>query len=107
MTRKIYCGEWSSTIPHCCGITEIGEFSFSPSDRWNSRIPVEDFESSGTGLFIASMIKTPQCDAAFEVLCAKHTLLYQSEYEPNQGESATPIGRDDGVSLCVFKFGKE
>ena len=107
MTNQVYIADYTHTLDRCCGVHEVGEFSYKSSDKWNSRKKIEDVEESGTGMFVCTFTKEDVCQDAYTALCKKHTLMYESPYLSNGSDSATSIGRDGGISLCVFKFGKE
>ena len=107
MPKQVYISSYDTTLSHCCGVYEVGEFSHKPSDTWNSRKKIEEVEEQGTGMFVATFTKDPVCQDAYAALCKDHTLMYESPYTPNNSDSATAIGAEEGISLCVFKFGKE
>jgi hypothetical protein len=85
-------------LNYCCGVDEVGEFVI-PSKASGWRYDIDDAileASTGTGYFISTFIDTPACKAAYEELCKKATLLYQSPPRVN------PRHADNKVFVCVF-----
>jgi hypothetical protein len=92
--RKIGFSETDS-LPNCCGVGDVGGFEFyegSLSNYWNAH---EDVACSGTGMFTAAFIDEEESKAAYEFLCKKHTLLFQSDVRVNSGSG-------NKLFLCVF-----
>jgi hypothetical protein len=87
-----------SELDYCCGVDEVGEFEIpSKASGWRDDIDVAILEAStGTGYFISTFTDTPTCKAAYEELCKKATLLYQSPPRVN------PRHTENKVFVCVF-----
>lgn len=79
----------------CCGVNEIG--SFKDYGGWVAEERRAVIEKSGTGLFVAAFVNTPECKVAYEHCCKKHKLLYQSPLKMNSNS-----GRR--LFLCVFEW---
>ena len=105
MAEKVYVDP-GYTLTHCCGVGEIGSFH---TVQWyqDDDCKLENQPRPGTGMFVSTFTKDRVNQLALRKLKRKHTLLYQSPYEKNMGPDASGLGREGGVSLCVFKFGKE
>lgn len=109
------CGS-AEQLPHCCGVTDLGSFGVRrgrlqddvdeysgdyyevdwDDDRTNEADLLEDcLESSGTGLFTATFINSPECKAAYKLLKEKMKILFQSKPYRNNNS-----GRD--VFLVVY-----
>jgi hypothetical protein len=87
-------------LPYCCGVTDVGGFDI----RWpKADFRLDDLEDdlieSGTGMFTATFVNTSVCRQAYETLCKKYELIYQSPRAKN-----VRSGRD--VFLCVFQGAK-
>lgn len=86
----------NNSLHNCCGVQEIGDFELSRSNNWDyDKISCLDPSESGTGLFISTFINNKTQKAAYEAMCQRLTLIYQSPVKIN-----TNSGR--GVFLCVF-----
>jgi hypothetical protein len=100
-----------ASMNHCCGVHEVGGFYFwSPADCWRSKedcFRLEDLKPSGTGLFIVTITRAPECVAALRVLRRMHTVVAKTKYYKNTYTHADEFGKNSGVSVYVFKFGKE
>lgn len=97
------------TMHHCCGVPEIGDWQ--PNNLNSFCYPeqdypkIKDFKSYGCGIFVSTFLPS-QSKAMLE--CERHhTLLSKTGPHKNTSGSATQEGREKGVYLCVFKFGKE
>jgi hypothetical protein len=90
MNKHIYFDS-DDRLPYCCGVNDVGGFSFGDAaDEAPSTV-----NESGTGLFTATFINNAECKAAYEYLCKEHVLLFQSPKKKNKNSK-----RD--VFLCVF-----
>ncbi len=59
------------------------------------------------GIFVATFTPMKKSNKiAMEILEKEHTLLFKSEKYINHTLSANKEGKEDGVILCVFKYGK-
>lgn len=107
MLEKVYV-DADTYLYHCCGVAEIGGFS-TYKNTWLTEQEADITKQSrpGTGMFVSTFTKDRVNQMALRRLKRKHTLLYQSPYEKNMGPDASTHGREGGISLCVFKFGKE
>jgi len=107
MLEKVYVDP-DYTLSHCCGVAEIGGFR-TYKNTWltDQEADVTKQPRPGTGMFVSTFTKGRINQMALRRLKSKHTLLYQSPYEKNMGPDASELGRGEGISLCVFKFGKE
>ena len=87
-----------SELDYCCGVDEVGEFAIPRKDSaWRDDIDDAVLEAStGTGYFISTFTDTPDCKAAYDELCEKATLLYQSPPRVNPRHGANE------VFVCVF-----
>ncbi len=98
------------SLNYCCGVGEVGDFSLlEVPDCWGHKTALKDLKAdNGTGMFVATFTPAKESNKkAMELLQKKHTLLFKSEKYINQSTYADKEGKEDGVILCVFKFGKE
>lgn len=91
MSKAIYF-ESGDTLPHCCGIGDVGAFTF---DEFGGSAGELFVHEPGTGMFTAAFVNNKECKAAYEYLCKEHVLLFQSPRKKNKNSK-----RD--VFLCVF-----
>lgn len=88
----------SRRLPSCCGIQDIGDFSvekayYEYDKDYLSKILKNQI--SGTGMYTASFIDTPECKEAYRKLKKRFDIIYQSPLKHN-----TNSGRK--LFLCVF-----
>ncbi len=86
MTRKVYA--YGRTVPGNCGVGYLSDFEFSSDDvdgYWggNHNESLDILVTGGAGFMLAGFIKSKVCKAAYERLCALHTLVYQSPVRIN------------------------
>lgn len=81
-------------LGYCCGVDEVGGFTLNPED-WAKPWKDQTTHFDGTGMFVSTFIDDEACKIAYECLCSKHKLLFQSEPMVN-----TNSGRR--LFLCVF-----
>jgi len=65
---------------------------------------IKDLQSYGCGIFTATFL--PSQRTAMRECIQHHTLLFKTGPHKNKSSSSTHEGREKGVYLCVFKFGK-
>jgi hypothetical protein len=105
--KAYYDLKYPTTLDHCCGIPQVGEFTRDKdvcSWREPDFVKIKDLRSFGCGIFVSTFLPS-QAKAMSD--CEKyHTLLFKTGPHKNMGPDATYEGREEGVYLCVFKFGK-
>lgn len=79
MKKDVFC--FTEDLQFCCGIDEIGSFSFNKNDdMWfGGRVPIQSIEKSGSGFYVAAF-----CKQAYEELKTHFILLYQSPVRRNR-----------------------
>ena len=95
------------SLTHCCGIPEIGGFTEERSS-WRSPTDyteISKFKKFGCGIFLSTFL--PSQEKAMVECEEHHTLLFKTGPHKNKGPDASTEGKEKGVYLCVFKFGKE
>jgi hypothetical protein len=106
--RAWYDSENPSTLEHCCGVPEIGGFVYNDDKLYyatDGDCPkVKDFEPYGCGIFVSTFL--PSQEKAMKECEKYHTLLFKTGPHLNTGPDASTEGKEEGVYLCVFKFGK-
>lgn len=78
----------------CCGVQEIGGFDFTDS-AWGGDKIEEVSQDEGADLLIAAFIDESGQKEAYEALCKKFRLLYQSPVKRNRNSG-------NRLFLCVF-----
>lgn len=95
-----------NSLSHCCGIPEVGAFTENvPS--WVGKgeyTEISKFKKFGCGIFVSTFL--PSQEKAMLECEEYHTLLFKTGPHKNKGPDASTEGRNEGVYLCVFKFGK-
>lgn len=94
----------SDTVDYSCGLGVVGAFGITDTRRVYSSY-LEDCPTNriagGTGFFIAAFINTHQCRRAYEVLCDRFPMTYQSPVRQNTNTF-------NDFFFCVFdREGKE
>lgn len=97
------------SLNNCCGIQEIGEFykdNGVPYWRSNYNTPkIKDIsDPGGCGIFVSTFLPSQQ--KAMDECEKYHTLLFKTGPHLNLGPDASEEGKEEGVYLCVFKYGK-
>lgn len=108
---RVYTGDQSydCALNHCCGVSEIGNFradnALSSWEDINCWPKIKDLETRGCGVFITTLL--PSQWREYRQLFKYHTLISRSGPYKNMGPDASSEGRNKGVYVCVFKFGKD
>ena len=98
------------TLPNCCGVPDIGGWMANNAIHraWMDAEDcpkIKDLRVYGCGIFVATFL--PSQRSAMRECSQHHTLLFKTGPHKNKSSSASNEGREKGVYLCVFKFGKE
>ena len=95
------------SLTHCCGIPEIGNWRDDrPAWCGAEEYPtIKNFKKFGCGIFVSTFL--PSQEKAMLECEEHHTLLFKTGPHKNKGPDASTEGKEKGVYLCVFKFGKE
>lgn len=83
-----------ASLVHCCGVDEAGGFTYEYGDAGAYHV-ISDFLPPGAGMFVSTFVNNEVCRDAYEELCSRHKLLWQSPvmYNNNSGNE---------LFLCVF-----
>lgn len=68
-----------------CGVTIFSDFG--EYDPWHEKKEVSDdidFEDSGAGWGIAAFVDNTSCKEAYEEICSKYPIIFQSPVRRNQ-----------------------
>lgn len=85
--------DWG-TLSNCCGVYEIGDFHFT-SGGWGGS-PIEHApRDTGANLVVATFTERDGQKEAYEALCRRYRLLYQSPIKRNRNSG-------NNLFLCVF-----
>ena len=85
------------TLPSTCGVGVLYGF-WDSGTRWS--VPIGDNpEEAGCGWYVAGFINTPNCLEAYNELCEKLTLVYQSPVRLN-------VNSNRDFFFCIFDAGQ-
>lgn len=107
---RVFLGDspYETSLSHCCGVFELGNFRANDQlSSWETKEhypKIEKIESRGCGIFVSTFLPSQQ--KAMDECEKHHTLLFKTGPHKNEGDDASTEGRNKGVYLCVFKFGK-
>lgn len=109
---RVFTGDnsYDCALNHCCGVSELGNFRNDDSinSQWENPKDwpkIKDVKTRGCGVFVSTIL--PSQWRVYRQLIKYHTLVSRSGPYKNKGPDASSEGRDKGVYLCVFKFGKD
>ena len=80
-------------LPGTCGVGVLYEFN----SRWG--VDPTQVDEAGCGWYVAGFINTPNCLEAYNELCGKLTLVYQSPVRLN-------VNSDRDFFFCIFDAGQ-
>lgn len=85
-----------SAFLYCCGVTEVGEFN-TYEEAHSLKAHLNDpWIKYSTGMCVSTFIDGPVQKAAYEIICKKCEVLYQSPVFVNKSTG-------NGVFLLVYK----
>ncbi len=76
---------YKSAMNGGCGVTVFDDFG--TYDPWREKKIIEDdipSEDSGAGWGIAAFVDTQPCREAYEAICSKYPIIFQSPVRENQ-----------------------
>lgn len=76
-----------------CGVAVLWDYG----NKWGS--PIGDAVSAGCGWYIAGFIDNNECREAYDEMCGKYKLIYQSPVRLNRNS-----GKD--FFFCIFDAGE-
>lgn len=96
-TKKTTVYGYNNSLTGTCGADIYHSFHLKPTlNSWNRSTSLSSLNAhGGIDISCAGFIDTPDCKKAYEWLCKKYTLVYQSEVRRN-----TNSGHN--FFFCVF-----
>jgi hypothetical protein len=98
----------TDTLGYCCGIRELGEFrADADMDCYDLEYykKIKDIDPHGCGIFVTTYL--PSQRQVVRELNRYHTLLFKTGPHKNTSHYSTLEGRNKGVILAVYKYGKD
>lgn len=97
MTRNIYT--YCDTIPGNCGVGYLYDIvKQNPTERyyWNSSTTINQLRNQGGPRWLLSgFTNSPELEEAYELLCNKYKLVYQSPVRRNENSG-------NNFFFCIF-----
>lgn len=92
---------YTNTLDSTCGVGLFYNFQKKRNtSEWGAPDTVDTFqEDAGCGWYVAGFIDTKECQQAYEEMCAKFILIYQSPVRVNRNS-----GRE--FFFCIFDAGE-